>query len=89
MIFFVDAVKTVAVELHLCIAVTVDAPAHTEVSKLVHFILFLNFAMVVNIYGISVGIAVIGWKLYIIYIACICVELGKQVPSPMVYAASY
>jgi hypothetical protein len=31
--------------------------------------------MVVNTYGISVGIAKIGWKLYLVYIAWICVEL--------------
>lgn len=37
--------------------------------------LFLNIAMVVNTYGISVGIAKIGWKLYLVYIAWICVEL--------------
>ena len=37
--------------------------------------LFLNVAMVVNTYGISVGIAAIGWKLYIVYIAWIVVEL--------------
>lgn len=38
--------------------------------------LFLNIAMVVNTYGISVGIAAIGWKLYVVYIAWICVELA-------------
>lgn len=37
--------------------------------------LFLNVAMVVNTYGISVGIAKIGWKLYVVYIVWICVEL--------------
>lgn len=37
--------------------------------------LFLNIAMVVNTYGISVGIAAIEWKLYLVYIAWICVEL--------------
>ncbi|KAG4033090.1 hypothetical protein MFRU_005g01070 [Monilinia fructicola] len=37
--------------------------------------LFLNIAMVVNTYGISVGIAAIGWKLYLVYIAWICIEL--------------
>ena len=37
--------------------------------------LFLNVAMVVNTYGISVGIAKIGWKLYLVYIIWICVEL--------------
>jgi MFS family permease len=30
--------------------------------------LFLNVAMIVNTYGISVGIAKIGWKLYLVYI---------------------
>lgn len=37
--------------------------------------LFLNVAMVVNTYGISVGIAEIGWKLYLVYIGWICIEL--------------
>jgi len=37
--------------------------------------LFLNVAMVVNTYGISVGIAKIGWKLYVVYIVWIVVEL--------------
>ena len=37
--------------------------------------LFLNIAMVVNTYGISVGIAKIGWKLYLVYIVWICVEI--------------
>lgn len=37
--------------------------------------LFLNVAMVVNTYGISVGIEKIGWKLYLVYIAWICIEL--------------
>ncbi|KAH6679017.1 general substrate transporter [Halenospora varia] len=38
--------------------------------------LFLNVAMVVNTYGISVGIAKIGWKLYIVYIVWICIEIA-------------
>lgn len=37
--------------------------------------LFLNVAMVVNTYGISVGIEAIGWKLYLVYIAWIMVEI--------------
>ena len=37
--------------------------------------LFLNVAMVVNTYGISVGIAKIGWKLYLVFIGWICVEI--------------
>lgn len=37
--------------------------------------LFLNVAMVVNTYGISVGIDKIGWKLYLVYIGWICFEL--------------
>ncbi|KAH8726235.1 general substrate transporter [Phaeosphaeriaceae sp. PMI808] len=37
--------------------------------------LFLNIAMVVNTYGISVGMEAIGWKLYLVFIAWICVEL--------------
>ncbi len=36
--------------------------------------LFLNIAMVVNTYGISVGIQKIGWKLYLVYIGWICIE---------------
>ncbi|EGP90447.1 uncharacterized protein MYCGRDRAFT_36522 [Zymoseptoria tritici IPO323] len=38
--------------------------------------LFLNVAMVVNTYGISVGIEKIGWKLYLVYIVWICVEMA-------------
>ncbi|CAN9104882.1 general substrate transporter [Alternaria alternata] len=38
--------------------------------------LFLNVAMVVNTYGISVGIEKIGWKLYLVYIAWICIEIA-------------
>lgn len=38
--------------------------------------LFLNIAMVVNTYGISVGIEKIGWKLYLVYIGWICIELA-------------
>ena len=37
--------------------------------------LFLNIAMVVNTYGISVGIEAIGWKLYLVYIGWIVVEM--------------
>jgi MFS family permease len=37
--------------------------------------LFLNVAMVVNTYGISVGMEKIGWKLYLVYIGWICVEI--------------
>lgn len=37
--------------------------------------LFLNVAMVVNTYGISVGIEAIAWKLYIVYCAWIAVEM--------------
>jgi len=37
--------------------------------------LFLNIAMVVNTYGISVGIETIGWKLYLVYIVWIVIEL--------------
>lgn len=37
--------------------------------------LFLNIAMVVNTYGISVGIEKIGWKLYLVFIGWICVEI--------------
>ncbi|EKD13962.1 lactose permease [Drepanopeziza brunnea f. sp. 'multigermtubi' MB_m1] len=38
--------------------------------------LFLNVAMVVNTYGISVGIEKIGWKLYLVYIGWIGVEMA-------------
>jgi hypothetical protein len=31
--------------------------------------------MVVNTFGISVGIQAIGWKLYLVYIGWICVEI--------------
>ncbi|KAI1258324.1 hypothetical protein MGN70_001373 [Eutypa lata] len=37
--------------------------------------LFLNVAMVVNTYGISVGMEAIGWKLYLVYIVWIMVEI--------------
>ncbi|KAH8195984.1 hypothetical protein TruAng_009850 [Truncatella angustata] len=37
--------------------------------------LFLNIAMVVNTFGISVGMEAIGWKLYLVYIGWIVVEL--------------
>lgn len=37
--------------------------------------LFLNIAMVVNTYGIAVGIEAIGWKLYLVYIVWIVVEM--------------
>jgi len=37
--------------------------------------LFLNVAMVVNTYGISVGMEAIGWKLYLVYIGWIMVEI--------------
>jgi MFS family permease len=37
--------------------------------------LFLNIAMVVNTYGISVGIEAIQWRLYLVYIGWIVVEM--------------
>jgi hypothetical protein len=37
--------------------------------------LFLNIAMVVNTYGIAVGMEAIGWKLYLVYIGWIVVEM--------------
>jgi MFS family permease len=37
--------------------------------------LFLNIAMVVNTYGIAVGMEKLGWKLYLVYIGWICVEI--------------
>jgi MFS family permease len=36
---------------------------------------FLNIAMVVNTYGISVGIEAIAWKLYLVYIVWIMIEI--------------
>lgn len=38
--------------------------------------LFLNVAMMVNTYGISVAMEKIGWKLYLVYIGWICVEIA-------------
>ncbi|WYZ41219.1 hypothetical protein EsH8_V_000114 [Colletotrichum jinshuiense] len=38
--------------------------------------LFLNVAIMINTYGISVGMEKIGWKLYLVYIGWICVELA-------------
>lgn len=37
--------------------------------------LAVNIAMIVNTYGISVGIEEIGWKLYIVYIVWITIEI--------------
>ncbi|KAK6217107.1 lactose permease [Colletotrichum tabaci] len=37
--------------------------------------LFLNIAIIINTYGISVGIAAIGFRLYIVYICWICIEI--------------
>ncbi|KAI1491486.1 lactose permease [Biscogniauxia mediterranea] len=37
--------------------------------------LFLNVAMIVNTYGISVGIQAIQWRLYLVYIGWIMVEM--------------
>jgi MFS family permease len=37
--------------------------------------LFTNTAVVINTYGISLGIEKIGWKLYLVYIVWICVEI--------------
>lgn len=37
--------------------------------------LFLNIAMVVNTFGISVGMEAIAWKLYIVYIVWIVIEM--------------
>ncbi|KAH7124764.1 lactose permease [Dactylonectria macrodidyma] len=38
--------------------------------------LFLNIAMVVNTWGISEGISKLGWKLYVIYIVWIGIEMA-------------
>lgn len=37
--------------------------------------LAVNIAMIVNTYGIAVGIEVIGWKLYVIYVVWITIEI--------------
>lgn len=37
--------------------------------------LAVNIAMIVNTYGIAVGIEVIGWKLYVIYVVWIAIEI--------------
>jgi hypothetical protein len=37
---------------------------------------FLNIAMVVNTYGISVAMDSIGWKLYLVYIGWMFVEMA-------------
>ncbi|KAI1118181.1 lactose permease [Nemania sp. NC0429] len=37
--------------------------------------LFLNVAIIVNTFGISVGIRAIGWRLYIVYIGWIVIEM--------------
>ncbi|KAI1160308.1 lactose permease [Nemania serpens] len=37
--------------------------------------LFLNIAIIVNTFGISVGIQAIGWRLYIVYIGWIVIEM--------------
>ncbi|GIK01960.1 hypothetical protein Aspvir_006003 [Aspergillus viridinutans] len=37
--------------------------------------LFLNIAIMVNTYGVSIGISEIGWKLYLVYIIWIVVEM--------------
>lgn len=37
--------------------------------------LFLNVAMVINTYGISVGMEAISWRLYLVYIGWIMVEM--------------
>ncbi|TLS24323.1 hypothetical protein PpBr36_09069 [Pyricularia pennisetigena] len=38
--------------------------------------LFLNIAMIVNTYGIAVGMEAIQWKLYLVYIAWISIEIA-------------
>ncbi|KAM5341964.1 hypothetical protein ACJ41O_014995 [Fusarium nematophilum] len=37
--------------------------------------LFINIAMIVNTFGISVGIKEIGWRLYLVYIIWIAIEI--------------
>ncbi|KAL0942966.1 lactose permease [Colletotrichum truncatum] len=38
--------------------------------------MFLNVAIMINTYGISVAMEKIGWKLYLVYIGWICIELA-------------
>lgn len=38
--------------------------------------LFLNIASMTNTYGISVGIKKIGWKLYLVFVGWLCVEIA-------------
>ncbi|KAF6822323.1 lactose permease [Colletotrichum musicola] len=38
--------------------------------------MFLNVAIMINTYGISVGMERIGWKLYLVYIVWICIEMA-------------
>ncbi|KAJ0335377.1 hypothetical protein COL922a_009305 [Colletotrichum nupharicola] len=38
--------------------------------------MFLNVAIMINTYGISVAMERIGWKLYLVYIGWICIELA-------------
>ncbi|KAI0471706.1 lactose permease [Xylariaceae sp. FL0804] len=37
--------------------------------------LFLNVAIMVNTYGVSVGIEAIGWRVYVVYVAWIAIEM--------------
>lgn len=37
--------------------------------------LFLNIANMTNTFGVAVGIGVIGWRLYLVYIGWLCVEI--------------
>jgi hypothetical protein len=43
--FFINAVEFIIGELHLGIAMTIDAPAHAQVGKLVHLIHFGDITM--------------------------------------------
>src|SRR5678810_753372 len=48
--FFINAIKLIAaaiiiIEIHFGFAVTVDAPTHAQIGKLVYFIHFLNGAV--------------------------------------------
>ncbi|KAF3017039.1 Beta-galactosidase (Lactase) [Neopestalotiopsis sp. 37M] len=38
--------------------------------------LFLNIANMTNTFGVAVGIGVIGWKLYLVYIGWLCLEVA-------------
>lgn len=48
---------------------------HTRMRGSTQNFLWLNVATTINTYAVSVGIEKIGWKLYLVFIAWICVEM--------------